>query len=87
VDTKTLDLNVKAGGGWIAHHAQMISGSPAPIVLVHLIRGSDAPVNVRVDVDRRIYIDPVPPGVTFESSGEIVDSLVQKKGSRAKRSW
>lgn len=65
-------LKIAAGGGWIAESVEVSERIRAPIFLVTFTRGSDRE-RVRLDLDKRMFIDVVPSGVTSTSSEEIRD--------------
>jgi hypothetical protein len=68
---ETVTLNMPAGEGWTASFAQISPSSP--LALLSLKQGNDSQW-VRLDLDKRISIDPL----TSDISPEFIRSVVER---------
>lgn len=75
---KSIDLKISLGGGWIADLAQ-VHGAFSPIALVTFTRGHDHK-HVRVDLNKRIFLDEAPDGLRQHASEDIAERVVTQLG-------
>jgi hypothetical protein len=72
----TIHLDAEVGGGWVADVAE-IQPTSSSIVLVAIKRGA-AHRPVRLDLDKGMYIDNPPDGVTAGSSGTLARRIAAR---------
>jgi hypothetical protein len=72
----TVTLNMPTDAGWLASSAQISSSSP--LALLTLEQGNYSQ-RVRLDLDKRIAIDPVAPGMTPSFVLSVVARLTSER--------
>ena len=73
---QTLELNTKAGDTWTAKSVHL-SDPGTPIALVEFFDGKVAR-HVRIDLDKRMFVDTPPAGVDAETAHELAANTVRQ---------